>query len=101
MENIQLGLLEPAGGESRLNLGKTAERPTAIEGQTEIHETNTDAAFLGFVHLLAVMRIPNYNPCVLSAGRAHPASGTVGKGAQYIVDRIYENQRFVMEDNPD
>jgi hypothetical protein len=89
MADIRLNHLQPRSKGSNPSRSSQATRPlTTIHGQTEIHDAETEADFLRFVHLLTVLRIPNFNNCILNAGTGLAASGTLGKRAQYVVDRV-------------
>lgn len=68
---------------------------TSLHEHTQVHRATAEAEFLSFVHILSELRIPNVNSCILNAGTVLATSGTLGQGAQYLVDRIYENQRSV------
>ena len=59
------------------------------------HCLGTDASpLLTLVYLIWKLQVPTIDPYIVdSQKRVNTAIGTLGKGGQYVVDRIYENQR--------
>lgn len=51
------------------------------------------AYFLEFIHLIFATKIPIFSPTVTNARQTLAGTGTLGRGGQYLVDRIYDNQR--------
>ena len=60
-----------------------------------LHGLETDASpLLTLVYLIWKLQIPTIDPYIVdSQKRVNTAIGTLGKGGQYVVDRIYDNQR--------
>ncbi|KAH7010499.1 hypothetical protein EDB80DRAFT_839820, partial [Ilyonectria destructans] len=50
--------------------------------------------FLEFIHLIFATKIPIFSPTVTNARQTLAGTGTLGRGGQYLVDRIYDNQRW-------
>lgn len=93
MESIRLGKLKKASKAWQKRAALPPE-PASIP-QTELHDTSSETTFLRFIHILSKLRIPTAISSILDPSARVAASGTLGKGAQYVVDRVHENQRFV------
>jgi hypothetical protein len=59
---------------------------------------NTDYAdeVLELVQILFALNVPVFSPSTIDANTAASTHDSLGKGGQYVVDRVYDNQRFVI-----
>lgn len=92
MAGIPLRNLPSSGQTIDVFSERTAD--TALVTDTRTSDAGLTINFLTFVDLLWKLKIPTINPCILDGSKSvTAANGTLGRGGQYMVDRIYDNQR--------
>ena len=93
------------GTSNKLSLQDSIQAPAEHSGTT-ISTDNTQevvpshslgahaSPLLTLVYLIWKLQIPTIDPYIVdSQKRVNTAIGTLGKGGQYVVDRVYDNQR--------
>jgi hypothetical protein len=71
-------------------------RSTECSKDDQESSTSRESSFLTFVRLVEQYRVPIVDPRIADAQqRSDEAVGILGKGGQFVVDRTYDNQRYV------
>jgi hypothetical protein len=70
--------------------------PELRQGDNGTTPRDVRISLVKFIDLITKFKVPLLNPCLLDeVTTSHSATGHLGRGGQFLVDRVYESERYV------